>query len=31
MWDRRVVNLVEEYVGEFLVACSFKNVDDGFR
>ncbi|KAG6632746.1 hypothetical protein CIPAW_13G179800 [Carya illinoinensis] len=30
MWDKRAVNLVEEYVREFLVACSFTNVDNGF-
>jgi hypothetical protein len=30
MWDRRVVEKVEAYVGEFVVACSFKNVSDGF-
>ncbi|KAG6666274.1 hypothetical protein CIPAW_01G019700 [Carya illinoinensis] len=29
MWDKRAVNLVE-YVGEFVAACSFKNVEDGF-
>ncbi|KAG6635788.1 hypothetical protein CIPAW_11G066600 [Carya illinoinensis] len=31
LWDKRVVNLVEEYVGQHLVACSFKNVDDGYK
>ncbi|KAG6730543.1 hypothetical protein I3842_01G085700 [Carya illinoinensis] len=31
MWDKRVVNLIEEYVGEYLVACSVANVDDGFK
>jgi hypothetical protein len=30
MWDRRVVEKVEVYVGEFVVACSFKNVVDAF-
>jgi exonuclease III len=30
MWDRRVVEKIEEYVGEFSVACSFRNVEDGF-
>lgn len=23
MWDKKIVNLVEEFVGEFLVTCSF--------
>jgi hypothetical protein len=30
MWDRRVVEKVESYVGEYVVACSFKNVVDDF-
>jgi hypothetical protein len=30
MWDRRVVEKVESYVGEYVVACSLKNVVDGF-
>jgi hypothetical protein len=30
MWDRRVVEKIEECVGEFIVACSFRNVDGGF-
>ena len=28
MWDRRVVEIVEEAVGDFLVSCRFKNVVD---
>jgi hypothetical protein len=33
MWDRKVVEKIEVYVGEFVVACSFRNVvgDLGFR
>lgn len=31
MWDRRVVELLEHYVGKFLVACHFKSVNDGFE
>jgi hypothetical protein len=33
IWDRslrRVVEKIEVYVGEFVVACSFRNVDDDF-
>jgi hypothetical protein len=30
MWDRRVVVKTEMYVGEYVVACSFKNIVDGF-
>ncbi|KAG6706733.1 hypothetical protein I3842_07G236000 [Carya illinoinensis] len=30
MWDKRVVNLVEDFVREFSLACSFSNVDDDF-
>ncbi|KAG6663989.1 hypothetical protein CIPAW_02G060000 [Carya illinoinensis] len=30
MWDKRVVDLVEESVDEFVVACSFKSLEDGF-
>jgi hypothetical protein len=26
MWDRRVVEKIEECVGRYVVACSFKNV-----
>lgn len=29
MWDRRVVELVEHYVKNFLVAYHFKRVDNG--
>ncbi|KAG6634121.1 hypothetical protein CIPAW_12G097200 [Carya illinoinensis] len=30
MWDKRVIELVEESIGEFVVACSFKSLEDGF-
>jgi hypothetical protein len=30
MWDKRVVSRVDAVVGEFVAACSFKNVVDGF-
>ncbi|KAG6697656.1 hypothetical protein I3842_09G212200 [Carya illinoinensis] len=30
VWDKRVVNFVEDYVREFSLACSFSNVDDDF-
>lgn len=30
MWDRRVVEKVEDYIGRYMVACSFKCVSDGF-
>jgi hypothetical protein len=30
MWDRRVVEKIKECVGEFVVACSFRDVEDGF-
>jgi exonuclease III len=28
MWDRRVVEKVEEYVGRYVVACAFRSVSD---
>lgn len=31
MWDKRVVELRDHYVGEYLVACHFKSEDDGFE
>ncbi|KAG6643357.1 hypothetical protein CIPAW_09G205800 [Carya illinoinensis] len=31
MWNRRVVELRDHLVGEFLVACHFKNLEDGFE
>ena len=31
MWDRRVVEKVEELVGHFTVSCKFKNVGDQFE
>jgi hypothetical protein len=30
MWDRRVVEKIKECVGEFTVACSFRNIEDSF-
>jgi len=30
MWDMRVVEKIEVHVGEFVVACSFRSVDDDF-
>jgi hypothetical protein len=29
MWDRRVVAKIDECMGRFVVACSFRNVKDG--
>jgi len=31
MWDRRVVEKVEEAMGYFSVSCKFKNVGDQFE
>lgn len=30
MWDRKVVEKLDVYVGEFVVACSFRSVADDF-
>lgn len=30
IWDGRVVEKIEECVGEYIVACSFINIEDGF-
>ena len=30
MWDRRVVEKIEKCIGEYIVASSFRNVEDGF-
>lgn len=30
IWDRRVVAKIKECVGEFIVACFFCSVEDGF-
>ena len=30
MWDKRVVEKIEDFVGEYSVACSFKSVEDNF-
>jgi len=30
MWDMRLVEKIEEYVGEFVLACSFRSVADDF-
>ena len=29
-WDSRVLELIEMGIGNFLVSCRFKNVEDGF-
>ena len=29
-WDSRVLELIEMAIGNFLVSCRFKNVEDGF-
>jgi exonuclease III len=29
VWDRRVVSKIDAYLGSFVVACSFRNVEDG--
>ena len=29
-WDSRVLELVGMEIGDFLVSCRFKNVEDGF-
>jgi hypothetical protein len=31
MWDRRVVSKIDVCLGNFVVACSFRNVDDGME
>ena len=31
MWDRRIVEKIEEAVGRFSVSCKFKNVEDQFE
>ena len=31
MWDRRVVEKLEEAVGDFSVSCRFRNVGDNFE
>ncbi|KAG2718228.1 hypothetical protein I3760_03G209400 [Carya illinoinensis] len=31
MWDSRVVESIEECVGSSMAACSFRNMEDGFR
>jgi hypothetical protein len=28
IWDRRVLEKIKEHVGEFIVACSLRNVED---
>ena len=30
MWDKRVVECTDEFMGEYVVGCSFKNLEDGF-
>lgn len=31
MWDKRVVEKIEDCVGNFMVACSFRSVSDSFE
>ena len=31
MWDKRVVEIVKEYMGLFIVACSFRNIPNNFE
>jgi hypothetical protein len=31
LWDRRVVSRIDSCMGNFVVACKFKNVDDGLE
>ena len=31
MWDTKVVEKVEEVVGQFSVSCKFKEVSSGFE
>lgn len=30
MWDKRVADLLEELIGEFVFACSFTTLEDEF-
>ena len=30
MWDERVVEKVEEFIGRYMIVCSFKSVSDDF-
>lgn len=30
MWDKKVVKIIEEFIGKYLVSCSFKSVEDDF-
>ena len=31
MWDRRMVEKLEDYVGRFSIACSFRCIGDNFE
>lgn len=31
LWDMRVVDMVEENVGNYMAACSFHNVDGDYK
>lgn len=31
MWDRKVVENLEDLVGQFSVSCKFRNVEDNFE
>jgi hypothetical protein len=30
MWDKRIVEKIDVFVGEFVLACSFRSVEDDF-
>jgi hypothetical protein len=30
IWDKRIVEKIDVFVGEFVLACSFKSVEDDF-
>lgn len=31
MWDKRVVEKIEDFLGDYVVACLFKNVMDDYQ
>jgi hypothetical protein len=30
MWDKRIVGKIDVFMGEFVLACSFRSVEDEF-
>jgi hypothetical protein len=30
VWDKRIVEKIDVFVGEFVLACSFRSVEDDF-